>query len=94
MSLSLSSSIYAPTDLPSPNSLIIIRKGKQYQSNWYTTDGDDDRKGWLYACSENRWIVNELGVKFIKTFNRARAPKTKEGEYRLLIMGNHNSHVS
>jgi DDE superfamily endonuclease/Tc5 transposase DNA-binding domain len=72
----------------------IIWKGKQHQSNWYTTDDDHDRKGWRYAYSNNGWTDNELGVAFIEAFDQATKHKTRDGEYRLVVMDNHGSHIS
>jgi hypothetical protein len=73
----------------------LIWKGKQHQSNWYTSsDSSDTRFGWTYAYSDNGWTDDELGVEYIKAFDRATAVRTGENEYRLLIMDNHSSHVS
>jgi hypothetical protein len=50
-------------------------------------------RDWVLAVSENGWITNELGLKWLEHFNR----HTKErsvGGYRLLILDGHESHNS
>ena len=55
---------------------LIIWKGKQHQSNWYRTDDKGDRKGWMYAYSDNGWTDNDLGYEFIQAFDKATASKS------------------
>ena len=73
---------------------LIIWKGKQHQSNWYRTDDKGDRKGWMYAYSDNGWTDNDLGYEFIQAFDKATASKSTANQYRLVIMDNHGSHLT
>ena len=45
------------------------------------------------ATTDNGWTTNEVGLDWIKHFDRHTAPRTK-GKYRLLILDGHESHHS
>jgi hypothetical protein len=67
----------------------IIFKAGNHLSAWYE-EGDIPR-GWRVAVSENGWTTNELGLEWLKHFDK----HTKErvvSAYRLLIIDGHESH--
>jgi len=71
--------------------LFIIFAGKKLLSKWFhdkPTPGDR-----VIAVSDNGWITNELGVKWLEHFNTHTKSRTV-GAYRLLIIDSHESHNS
>ncbi|KAF4300733.1 hypothetical protein GTA08_BOTSDO06775 [Botryosphaeria dothidea] len=69
----------------------IIFAAKHHLSAWY---GDNDIPGdWAIAVSDNGWTTNELGVAWLKHFNKHTKARTV-GTYRLLIIDGHESHNS
>jgi hypothetical protein len=67
----------------------VILSGKQHQASWYHHIPID----WVLAVSDNGWTTDELGVEWVKHFNRYTAPRT-HGVYRLLILDGHSSHAT
>jgi hypothetical protein len=67
----------------------VILSGKQHQASWYHYIPID----WVLAVSDNGWTTDELGVEWVKHFNRYTAPRT-HGVYRLLILDGHSSHAT
>ncbi|KAH8623156.1 hypothetical protein IG631_22313 [Alternaria alternata] len=67
----------------------VILSGKQHQASWYHNIPID----WVLAVSDNGWTTDELGVEWVKHFNRYTAPRT-HGVYRLLILDGHSSHAT
>jgi hypothetical protein len=67
----------------------IIFEGKVHIEAWYTQLPND----WVIAVSENGWTTDEIGLAWIKHFNRHTASQTK-GVYRLLILDGHGSHAT
>jgi hypothetical protein len=67
----------------------MILKGKLHQASWYRDLPSD----WVVALSDNGWTNNELGVEWIKHFNRHTESYTR-GMYRLLILDGHDSHAT
>jgi hypothetical protein len=47
----------------------------------------------VLAVSDNRWTTDQLGLSWLKHFNRHTAPRTA-GVYRLLIVDGHSSHAT
>lgn len=69
-----------------------IFKGKRYIDDWYSAL--EHGKGHQISLSENEWTDNDLGLDWLQTcFEPCTAPYTK-GEYRLLLVDGHSSHVS
>jgi hypothetical protein len=69
----------------------IIGAGQYHLANWYR---DSNLPGdWVIATSQNGWTNNELGLKWLKHFNRSTA-KRSVSLYRLLILDGHESHHS
>jgi len=69
----------------------IIYKGRYHLSGWYeetSIPGD-----WLFGVSANGWTTNELGLEWLKHFNKHTKGRTV-GAYRLLIIDGHESHQS
>jgi hypothetical protein len=69
----------------------VIFQGKHHLSTWYkepSIPGD-----WVINVSENGWTNNELGLKWLKHFDKHTKGRTV-GNYRLLILDGHESHNS
>ena len=45
----------------------------------------------MVALSENRWITNEISLKWVKHFNKHSYGRIK-GVYYLLVLDGHESH--
>jgi hypothetical protein len=67
----------------------VILSGKLHQASWYRDLPND----WVVAVSDNGWTTDELGVEWVKHFNRHTASCTR-GVYRLLILDGHSSHAT
>jgi hypothetical protein len=67
----------------------LILKGKLHQASWYKDLPPD----WMVAVSDNGWTTNELGLDWVKHFNRQTESCTR-GAYRLLILDGHESHAT
>jgi hypothetical protein len=67
----------------------VILSGKLHQASWYKDLPDD----WVVAVSDNGWTTDELGLEWLKHFNRHTESCTK-GAYRLLILDGHGSHAT
>jgi hypothetical protein len=69
----------------------IIGAGQYHLANWYR---ECDLPGdWVIATSPNGWTNNNLGLEWLKHFDRSTA-KRSVGLYRLLILDGHESHHS
>ncbi|KAM6514320.1 hypothetical protein FALCPG4_18908 [Fusarium falciforme] len=69
----------------------IIVTGQYHLSTWY-----EDRllpQDWVIATTENGWTTNERGLEWVRHFDKHTKPRTT-GEYRLLILDSHESHLS
>jgi hypothetical protein len=69
----------------------IIGAGQYHLANWYrecNLPGD-----WVIAMSPNGWTNNQLGLEWLKHFNRSTT-KRLNSRYRLLILDGHESHHS
>lgn len=71
---------------------LIIFKAKQHQEKWAQLEGN--RVDWNYALSNKGWTDNELGLEWMKLFEKASKHLVDEGEYRLLLLDNHGSHIT
>ncbi|KZL63414.1 hypothetical protein CT0861_13208 [Colletotrichum tofieldiae] len=69
----------------------IIVKGKYHLLSWYTNG--QFPHDWRVHPSENGWTTNEIGLDWLKHFNKCTKSRTK-GAFRLLILDGHNSHKS
>jgi DDE superfamily endonuclease/Tc5 transposase DNA-binding domain len=70
---------------------VIIFEGKVHQSTWYTEALPLD---WTIGVSENGWTDDKLGLVWLQNvFEKHTAHRTK-GNYRLLILDGHGSHVT
>jgi len=65
----------------------VILAGKVHQASWYYGLPPD----WVIAVSDNGWTTDQLGVEWIKHFDRHTVSRTR-GVYRLLILDGHGSH--
>jgi hypothetical protein len=69
----------------------IIFQGKHHLSAWYKEENlPHDR---IIAVSENGWTTNELGLKWLKHFDKHTKGRTV-GLHRLLVIDGHESHNS
>lgn len=68
----------------------IIFQGKQLQQAWFPEALDEQI---AVRCSPNGWTDTEIAVDWIHHFNRHTKART-QGEYRLLILDGHTSHIS
>jgi hypothetical protein len=69
----------------------IILAGMYHLSAWY--EGDDIPLDWPISVSDNGWTTNELGIEWLKHFNK-HTKNRSVGKYRLLIQDGHESHLS
>jgi hypothetical protein len=69
----------------------IIFQGKHHLSAWYKEE--DLPHDWVIAVSENGWTTNELGLEWLKHFDKHTKWRTV-GSHRLLIIDGHESHNS
>jgi hypothetical protein len=69
----------------------IIGSGQYHQANWYR---ECDLPGdWVITLSENGWTNNQLGLDWLRHFDRSTKDRSI-GSYRLLILDGHESHHS
>jgi hypothetical protein len=69
----------------------IIGSGQYHLANWYR---EGDLPGdWVIAVGENGWTNNQLGLDWLKHFDRSTSKRTNS-RYRLLILDGHESHHS
>lgn len=68
----------------------IIFAGTYHSSAWYEDDRPAD---WAISLSENGWTTNEIGLDWLKHFDRHTKDRT-QGSYRLHILDGHESHES
>ncbi|EGU71712.1 hypothetical protein FOXB_17779 [Fusarium oxysporum f. sp. conglutinans Fo5176] len=69
----------------------IIGAGQYHLANWYRESNLPD--DWAIATSPNGWTDNELGLEWLKHFERCTNTRSV-GRYRLLILDGHESHHS
>ncbi|KAL9563820.1 hypothetical protein ACKAV7_012062 [Fusarium commune] len=69
----------------------IIGAGHYHLANWYRESNLPDE--WAIATSPNGWTDNELGLEWLKHFDRYTKTRSV-GRYRLLILDGHESHHS
>ena len=69
----------------------VIFQGKHHLSAWYKEPSLPH--DWVITVSENGWTNNELGIKWLKHFDKHTKERTV-GSHRLLILDGHESHNS
>ena len=69
----------------------LVVAGRNHVANWY--QDSDLPKDWVISLSDNGWTNNEIGLEWIKHFDRHTKLRTI-GQYRLLIIDGHESHHS
>ena len=69
----------------------IIGSGQYHLANWYRESNLPP--DWVIATSQNGWTNNELGLEWLKHFDRSTTNRST-GPYRLLILDGHESHHS
>ena len=69
----------------------LVVAGKNHLANWYSDR--DIPKDWVITLSPNGWTTNEIGLEWIRHFDKHTKSRTV-GRYRLLILDGHESHHS
>jgi hypothetical protein len=69
----------------------IVVSGKNHLSSWYADSPLPP--DWVIALSQNGWTTNEIGLEWIRHFEKHTKPRTV-GKNRLLILDGHESHQS
>ncbi|KAG6996916.1 hypothetical protein FocnCong_v015071 [Fusarium oxysporum f. sp. conglutinans] len=69
----------------------IIGAGQYHLANWYQESNLPD--DWAIATSPNGWTDNDLGLEWLKHFDRC-TNRRSVSRYRLLILDGHGSHHS
>jgi hypothetical protein len=67
----------------------VILAGKLHQASWY----QDLPPDWAVSVSDNGWTTDELGLEWVKHFNRHTETCTV-GAWRLLVLDGHRSHAT
>jgi hypothetical protein len=67
----------------------VILSAKLHEASWYQHLPLD----WVVAVCDNGWVTDELGVEWVKQFDRHKVSRTR-GVYRLLILDGHSSHAT
>ncbi|KAF2686603.1 CENP-B protein [Lentithecium fluviatile CBS 122367] len=66
----------------------VIFKGQSLQTAWFSPS---HVPSWFYTTSENGWTSKTIGVEWLQ---RIYIPETTvNGQYRLLILDDHGSHI-
>jgi hypothetical protein len=69
----------------------LVVAGQYHLSTWY--QDDTIPKDWAIAVSPNGWKNNDIGMDFIRHFDKHISSRTT-GVYRLLVLDGHDSHLS
>lgn len=69
----------------------MVVKGKFHLQSWY--QNGQLQPEWRVAISDNGWTTNEIGLDWIKHFDKHTAAR-KTGAFRLLVLDGHESHHS
>jgi len=69
----------------------VVVAGKYHLSTWYEDDAIP--RDWTIATSPNGWTTNEIGLDWIRHFNKHTESRTS-GAYRILVLDGHESHHS
>jgi hypothetical protein len=71
--------------------LFIVVAGQYHLANWYRESNLPAT--WAIDTTQNGWTDNEIGLEWLKHFNRCITDRSV-GAYRLLILDGHESHHS
>ena len=69
---------------------LLLLKGKEFNQNWFLQGLPST---WVIVVSENGWTTNQIGLQWIQHFEIHTRSNTI-GSKRLLILDNHESHMS
>jgi len=69
----------------------MVVAGQNHLANWY--QDSDIPKDWVIALINNGWTTNEIGLEWIKHFDKHTKSRAI-GRYRLLVLDGHDSHHS
>ena len=71
---------------------LLIFKAKHVQNQWFIPSQTPD---WIYSSSKSAFTTNEIGLKWLEEiFIPQTANSVRTGEWRLLILDGHKSHVT
>ena len=71
---------------------LVIFKGKHVQEQWFIPEETPD---WAYTSSNSAFTTNDIGLRWLREiFIPQTAKHLVEGEWRLLILDGHKSHIS
>jgi hypothetical protein len=68
---------------------LIIFKSRHHLSVWYKEE--NLLQDWVIEVSENSWTTNQLGLQWLKYFNKHTKKRVVES-HRLLVIDSHESH--
>ncbi|SPO28368.1 uncharacterized protein UTRI_04765 [Ustilago trichophora] len=71
---------------------MVIYRGKNHIQGWYRDHLE--AKDWTFATSPNGWTDNDLGLEWLKDCFNKHTQQKAQGNYRLLILDGHGSHVT
>jgi hypothetical protein len=71
---------------------VLILKVKQHQAAWYQEPKLP--QDWLIATSQNGWITDEIGLRWLKDVFEPYSRRYSTGAKRLLILNGHSSHLT
>ncbi|ESZ98945.1 hypothetical protein SBOR_0603 [Sclerotinia borealis F-4128] len=69
----------------------LVVQGQYHLSNWYTET--DLPANWVIKPTSNGWTNNEIGLEWIKHFDKHTIYR-RTGKYRMLVLDGHESHES
>jgi hypothetical protein len=70
---------------------VLVVAGQNHLANWYQDRGIP--KDWVITLSSSGWTTNEIGLEWIKHFDKHTKSHTI-GRYRLLVLDGHETHHS
>ncbi|KAM9936706.1 hypothetical protein OXX80_003745 [Metschnikowia pulcherrima] len=68
----------------------VILKGQSYMEAWFDEIPDD----WHIKVSPKGWTSNEIGIQWLQNVFIPMTNRQTKGDYRLLVLDGHASHVS
>ncbi|APA10190.1 hypothetical protein SS1G_07383 [Sclerotinia sclerotiorum 1980 UF-70] len=69
----------------------LVVQGQYHLSNWYIES--DFSADWAIKPTSNGWMNNEIGLEWLKHFDKHTSQRRK-GKYRMLVLDGHESHES
>jgi len=75
---------------------LVIYKGAGHYKGWYQSlkNPEVDCDQWKFTYSKKGWTSHMLGMEWIKHFHEVTKSTVMGGEWRLLIVDGHGSHIT